>query len=96
MFTDLIDKEMESGQVRLFQIRVDLGVIAMKSYFTDRQNWSITIRCNLVSYPQHSFFFGGGILLQRIQSVYSTQRPHGKCSFRDYNELFSIFHISSM
>ena len=56
------------------QVTVDLGVIAMKGYSPWLQDWSLTIRFRLVSYPGYNFFVGGGgslISRQEMQSAYS-------------------------
>ena len=60
---------MKPSQALPLQIKVKLGVMAMKQYFLNLQDWSLTIRCRLVSY--HG---GGGLTtLQRFsQLVYST------------------------
>ena len=46
----------------VLQFRVHLGVMAMKGYATcpNLQNWSLTVKCNLVSYPGHPFFLQKG------------------------------------
>ena len=40
-----------------FQVRLDQGEMVMKGFSTLLQNWNLTTRCSLVSYPGH-FFVG--------------------------------------
>ena len=58
-------------QVLLLYVRVNLGVIAMKGYstFPKLQDWSLTIRCSLLSYSRH--LLGGGRSAE-VQLAYST------------------------
>ena len=56
------------------EVRVDLGVMTMKGYSPNLQNWSLTIKCSLVSYLGHHPFVGSGeglTPLQEIPSAYS-------------------------
>ena len=55
--TDLFYLLMKLQQVWPLQDRMTL-----KKYHTPPglQNWSLDIRCNVVSYPEHFFFCGGG------------------------------------
>ena len=60
-------------QVLPLRVRVDLGVMALKKYYTpprEPQNSNRTTGCSLVSYPEHSI---EGCLtpLQGIETAYS-------------------------
>ena len=42
----------------MIQFRVDVGVTTIKRDSTFAKNWSLVIRCSLVSYLEQSFFCG--------------------------------------
>ena len=59
------------------QVWVDLGVMVIKMYSLNIQNWSlIIIRCSLMSYSEH-FIFSGVFCARGIQSACS--KPHWQC-----------------
>ena len=46
-----------------FRVKIDQRIIVMKEYSTKIKDWSLTIRCSLVLYPEHSL--QGFTLLKR-------------------------------
>ena len=61
----IIFKQIHTWDLNYLTKSVDLGVMTKRGtpYFIDLQNWNLTIRCRLVSYPGNPLFFEVELIL---------------------------------
>ena len=82
---------MGPKQVLPHWVRMKRGLMIMKGtpHSQELQNWSLTFRCSLVSYPGHSFFWGGILPLCRgySQRILSPRRGQNSILVFQYSAM---------
>ena len=91
--TDLSDWWMGSKQIILHQIRVNLGVIAMKWWQSTSKNWNLTSGYSLIlSRSLFSFWWGGCLNpSQWMQLEYFKPHQQGSCREKNFHFNLEIF-----